>query len=248
MSNMFDLSVTTFNQDGRILQVTYAQTAVDQSETIIGVKCSDGVILGAEKQLFTNLLVEDTNKRVYNIENSIGMVIGGRIPDGRNCVSRARKEAQEYQKYFEVPISGKILADRISQYIHAHTLYGYYRPFGTAVIVSSYDHIDGFQLHMSDPSGLNYAYHACAQGKGKQTAKAEFEKRNFSTLTCRQAMPYILKILNLTHEDVKEKKYLYEISWICQESNFQHKLIPKDLREQSERQALEMIDDDEQAD
>lgn len=40
------------------------------------------------------------------------MIVGGRIPDGRNVVHRARKEAQEYEKNFAMPISGRILAER----------------------------------------------------------------------------------------------------------------------------------------
>ena len=75
---------------------------------MIGVKCKDGVILGAEKQLFSNLLVEDTDRRIYNIEKNIGLVIGGLRPDGRNVVNRARKEAAEYLKNFAIPISGRV--------------------------------------------------------------------------------------------------------------------------------------------
>ena len=42
--------------------------------TIIGIRCKDGVILAAEKLLFSKLLVEGTNKRIYNIDKTIGMV------------------------------------------------------------------------------------------------------------------------------------------------------------------------------
>ena len=31
------------------------------------------------------------------------------------------------------------------------------------------------------------------------------------------------------HEESREKKYEYELSWICEETNHQHKLVPKDL-------------------
>jgi len=56
----------------------------------LGVVCKDGIVLGAEKLLVSKMTVEDTNKRIYNIDTSIGMVIGGKAPDGRNIVSRAR--------------------------------------------------------------------------------------------------------------------------------------------------------------
>jgi 20S proteasome alpha/beta subunit len=37
---------------------------------------------------------------------------------------------------------------------------------------------------MLEPSGHYYGYTCCTAGKGRQTSKAEFEKRDFSKLTC----------------------------------------------------------------
>ena len=34
----------------------------------------------------SKLLVEGTNRRIYNIENTIGFAICGKIPDGRNVL------------------------------------------------------------------------------------------------------------------------------------------------------------------
>jgi len=31
-------------------------------------------------------LIEDTNRRIYNVENTIGFAICGKIPDGRNVL------------------------------------------------------------------------------------------------------------------------------------------------------------------
>jgi len=124
-------------------------------------------------------------------------------------LTRARSESSDYTKSFDIPIRGNILSDRVSQYVHAYTLYGSYRPFGSAIILAAHD-LDGFNLHMIEPSGFSYvkfpylnrrknycikkAYHACAIGKGKQTAKAEFEKRNFKDMNCKDALFYVAKL------------------------------------------------------
>jgi len=63
---------------------------VENSETVIGIKCKDGIILAAEKIHHSKLLVDHTNRRIYNVDASIGLVIGGLIPDGRNILHRAR--------------------------------------------------------------------------------------------------------------------------------------------------------------
>jgi len=41
---------------------------INNNRTIIGVRCKDGVILGAEKLLMSKLLVPGTNQRVYNVD------------------------------------------------------------------------------------------------------------------------------------------------------------------------------------
>lgn len=160
----------------------------------MGVKCIDGIILGAEKLVFSRLLVEGTNRRLYNVDEKVGMAICGKIPDGRHIMDYARNEAKKYGKEFDYPVTGKSLADRLGLYKNAHTLYNSARPFGSTEIIASYDEFEGLGLHMVEHTGLKYGYTACTAGKGRQIAKAEFEKRNFDKLTCREALHYVAKM------------------------------------------------------
>jgi len=242
---MYDLTSTTFSPDGKIFQVEYAGKAVENSETIIGVLCKDGVILASEKLLISKMLVEDTNRRIFNIDSNIGMAIAGRVPDGKNIVNRARQEASSYLDYYGINISGNILTDRTSQYVHAHTLYGSYRPFGTCAVVASYDTFDGYGLYMIEPSGQYFGYYGVAAGKGKQTAKSELDKRDFKNMTCKEALFYVAKMLHLCHEEFKEKRYELEISWICDATKQIHQRVPKDVQEEVEKKALEAIEQDQ---
>lgn len=41
------------------------------------------------------------------------MLVGGRIPDGRIVMERAREETKNYESKFDIPITGSILADRV---------------------------------------------------------------------------------------------------------------------------------------
>ena len=66
--------------------------------TIVGVVCKDGIILGAEKVLRSKLLLAKTDQRLYNVDEHVGMAIGGKIPDSRNVMLRARSEAETYAK------------------------------------------------------------------------------------------------------------------------------------------------------
>lgn len=94
------------------------------------------------------MLVERTNRRIFNVDRSIGMVVAGKIPDGRHLMSHARHEATKFLKDFALPISGRTLADRLSLYLNAYTLYNAVRPFGSTEIVASYTEDEGFGLYM----------------------------------------------------------------------------------------------------
>jgi len=244
---MYDLSCMTFSPDGRIFQVEYAGKAVENGETIIGVLCKDGVILGSEKLMVSKMLVEGTNRRIFNVAEHVGIVVGGRIPDGKNVMTRARQEASQYKQNYGIQMPGTLLTERVAQYVHSHTLYGEYRPFGAATIIAAWDELDGYTLHMVEPSGHHLGYFGCSNGKGKQTAKSHLDKTDFRSKTCKEALFDVAKMLHLCHEEFKEKKFEFELSWVCADSKNKHELVPKELREDAEKRALESIEADEMA-
>jgi 20S proteasome subunit alpha 7 len=81
-----------------------------------------------------------------------------------------------------------MMADRISQYMQAYTLYGSVRPFGVSLMMGTCDKTQGPSLMVVEPSGVYYGYYATASGKGKQLAKTELEKLKFSELSAREAL------------------------------------------------------------
>jgi len=114
------------------------------------------------------------------------------------------------------------------------------RPFGSSVMLASVDK-NGPQLYMIEPSGLSYGYFGCAIGKGKQAAKTEIEKLKLKEMTCRDAVMHIAKILHAVHDDIKDKEFELELSWICPESGNQHQFVPKDLRDQADKAARDAL-------
>lgn len=71
-------------------------------------------------------------------------------------VETARKEASEYKSQFQRPIPLKVLNDRLSNFMHAYTLYSAVRPFGASCILASYDSHSGPEMYMIEPSGSSY--------------------------------------------------------------------------------------------
>jgi len=68
---------------------------------------------------------------------------------------------------FGIKIPGSVLAERLSLRVQMSTVYANYRPFGSTMILASYDHIKGLGLYMVEPSGTMYEYYGCASGRGK---------------------------------------------------------------------------------
>jgi 20S proteasome subunit alpha 7 len=233
----YDLSTTTFSPDGRVFQIEYATKAVEKSGMALGVRCVDGVVLGVEKMILTKMLVPGSNRRIHTIDLQSGLVMAGLAADGRQLVNKARAESKQYRNFWGRPIPGRVLNERIAGYMHTHTLYWYLRPFGCSVIMGSYDETPS--LFMCEPSGVAYKYHAAAIGKHRQTAKTELEKIDFETITCREAVKIVAEIIYKLHNDIKDKDFELELSWVCDESNKRHVMVPKDIRAEAIELALE---------
>jgi 20S proteasome subunit alpha 7 len=197
--------------------------------------------LACEKIKASPLQVKDSNKRIFNVDRHIGLAITGRIPDGMIVLERARKEAENYKEFFGIPITGRILTERIANYIHAHTLYGQFRPFGVNITIVSHDNNEDF-LYAIDNTGVFRRYYAVATGKGKQIAKTMLEKigRNQD---CRQNLEMIAKTIVSAHEEFKEKTYEFEASWISDETHHQHVFVDFTLREELKNKAEEELDE-----
>jgi 20S proteasome subunit alpha 7 len=111
------------------------------------------------------------------VDSQIGGVFTGYAADGRQFVNRAREEAQSYRDTYGHQVLPRILANRLSLYVHYFTIYGSLRPFGSAGIIAGYDQdLKSPELYMIDPSGNGYRYFGCAAGKGANAAKTELEK------------------------------------------------------------------------
>ena len=227
MSAGYDTSCTTLSQEGRIYQIEYATKKIENSSTVLGIIFRDGVVLVSEKIKESKAIVPGSNPTIYSVAKHIGIAICGLLPDGRNIVSRAKLEASSYFKNYGVPISGQILAERLSIYVHAHTCHWGARPFGCCVLISSFDTDNKYHLFMLENNGNFFEYFACANGKGRQIVKATMEKDNFVIRenNIAEGLKKVLKIIIKSYEGEKETEY--DVGIISSGNNNQHDVIDK---------------------
>ena len=59
--------------------------------------------------------------------------------------------------------------------------------------------------------------------------QTDIERTDFSSMTCRDALKYIAKILHVTHEEGTDKPFALEMGWICEETGFKFQRVPQAL-------------------
>ncbi|OSD04379.1 20S proteasome subunit, partial [Trametes coccinea BRFM310] len=236
----YDLSASTYSPDGRIFQVEYANKAVENSGTAVGIRVKGGVVLAVEKLIHSKLLIPEANKRIYTVDKHIGAASAGYLADGRHLANRARDEASSFRENYRAPPTLQYVVDRIGLYVQAYTLYSSVRPFGCSAILGAVDK-NGPALFVVEPSGVSYGYRGAAVGKGRQLAKTELEKLKFDELSMKEAVMEAARIIYLVHDDNKEKDFELEMSWVGDETNGIHLPVPKELHEEAARKAKEAL-------
>lgn len=99
----------------------------------------------------------------------------------------------------------------------------------------TYDEYDGYGLYTVGPTGELIKHRACCVGRHSQTAKTELERISFDDnttndnsngrknvggdLTVREAVLLAVQIFYKLHDDVKEKEFVLEMNWLCEESS-----------------------------
>ncbi|XP_067011517.1 proteasome subunit alpha type-3 [Anabrus simplex] len=243
----YDLSASQFSPDGRVFQVEYAHKAVENSGTVIGLRGKDGVVFAVEKLVTSKLYEPGANKRIFNIDTHVGMAVSGLISDARQIVETARTEASNYRAQYGSNIPLKYLNDRVSMYMHAYTLYSAVRPFGCSVILGSYQ-TDEPVMYMIDPSGVSYGYYGCAVGKAKQAAKTEIEKLKLHDLNCKELVKEAARIIYLVHDELKDKQFELELSWVGAITNGIHERVPQTMFAEAEKSAKAAMEEDSDSD
>ncbi|XP_059173137.1 proteasome subunit alpha type-3-like [Physella acuta] len=220
---------------------------IENSRTAIGIRGKDGVVFGVEKLITSKLYEKGDNKRILNIDRHIGAAVAGLNADARHLIDRARVEASSYRSSYGDAILLKHLTERVAGYVHAHALYSFVRPFGVSLIIGSIEK-DGPQMYLVEPSGVSWGYHGSAIGKAKQNAKTEIEKLKMKDLTIKELVKEVAKIIYIVHDEVKDKSFELELSWVGADMGNRHELVPPEVYIEAEKYAKEALEESDDSD
>lgn len=174
------------------------------------------------------MLEEGSNKRIFTADTHVGVATAGLTADGRRLSKKIAQECRSYERQYGDKIPPKMLGSRVGLHVQFYTQFSHLRPYGVSVLLAVA--VNGQpQLLMVEPSGLWYGYHAASIGKGRQSAQTELEKLDLANLTCREALQQAAKIIYQVRDETKEKDFVLEMTWLCEESNWEHVPVPKDI-------------------
>ena len=74
---------------------------------------------------------------------------------------------------------------------------------------------------------LPQGYYGCSIGKARQSAKTEIEKLKTTEMTCAELIKEAAKIIYVIHDEVKDKEFELELSWVGTHTGGRHQLVPK---------------------
>ncbi|RLI13538.1 proteasome endopeptidase complex, archaeal, alpha subunit [Candidatus Bathyarchaeota archaeon] len=194
MPGAYDRAITVFSPEGRLFQVEYAQEAVNKGRTIIGIRCKEGVVLGAEEELESKLQDPGFEWKLYQIDEHIGTAIAGLGPDARILIDQARIYAQSNRLLYDEPIDVEIVTKRICDIKQLYTQHAGVRPFGVSLIIGGVDR-NGPRVYITYPGGAYRAYKAVAIGKGRDVAESILLKEYREDMTLEEAILLAVKCL-----------------------------------------------------
>lgn len=191
----YDRAITMFSPDGRLLQVEYAKKTVSQGSTAIGLQCSDGVVLVADKRIVDKLVIPDSVEKIFEIDEHICATLSGIVSDARVLIERAQLKAQQHKVTFDSPIDTISIVKDICQLKQVCTQSGGLRPFGVSLLFAGVD-IDGPKLFQTDPIGIFFQFRAAAIGEGEAEIEEILEKEYSPKITVEEGLKLAVDALN----------------------------------------------------
>jgi proteasome alpha subunit len=189
----YDRAITVFSPDGRLFQVEYAMELVNRGATIMGIQCTDGVVLGSEENI-EPLEEAEYSWKIFKVDEHVGAAIVGLSSDARVLIDQARIYAQSNKLTYDEPIDVEVVNKRICDIQQMYTQHSGVRPFGVSLIFGGVDKT-GSHVFGTHPSGTYRGYKATALGAGRETVLAILKEEYRKDLSLEEGTELTVKCL-----------------------------------------------------
>ena len=197
----YDRGITIFSPDGRLYQVEYAREAVSRGTASVGVRTSDGVVLGAVRRVRSPLMERSSVEKLHKADGHVGIPSAGHVADARQLIDFARRRAQTERLRYDEPIGVETLTKSVTDHIQQYTQTGGARPFGVALLVGGVDASEP-RLFETDPSGTPYEWKATAVGGDREEIQSVLEEGYTEEMDLEAGIDLAIEGLSATNEDL----------------------------------------------
>lgn len=202
----YDRAITVFSPDGRLYQVEYAIETVRRGTIAIGIKVPQGVVLAVEEKT-RKLQTSGITQKIFQVDDHVGVVAAGYIPDARVQVDYARILAQRNRLIYDEPADVETVARGIADLSQQFTQYAGVRPFGVSLIIGGVDK-NGSAVFLTDPSGTYVGYDAVAIGAGSDQVSEYFEQNYLKDMSLDDACVLATEAIYLVSEEKVGTKHI----------------------------------------
>jgi proteasome beta subunit len=160
--------------------------------TTIGVVCKDGVILASDTRVTMGYYIaHKAGKKVYKIDDHIGMTIAGTVADAQRVVDILTANAQLYKINLNRPIPISSAARLVANLLFSAR----YIPLATQVLVGGIDET-GPHVYNLDPYGSLTEEKSVSTGSGSPIAYGILEDKYREGMTIAELLPVIARAVN----------------------------------------------------
>jgi proteasome beta subunit len=173
-------------------QNNIASQLVLKGTTTIGVVCKDGVILASDTRVTMGFYVAHKfGKKVYKIDDHLGMTIAGTVADAQKVVDILTANAQLYKINLNRPMPVSAAARLVANLLFSAR----YIPLATQVLVGGVDDT-GPHVYNLDPYGSLTEEKSVSTGSGSPIAYGILEDMYREGMSIAELLPVIVKAVN----------------------------------------------------
>ncbi len=160
--------------------------------TTIGVVCRDGVILASDTRVTMGYFVAHKfGKKVYKIDDHLGMTIAGTVADAQRVVDILTANAQLYKISMNRPMPVSAAARLTANILFSNR----YIPLATQILIGGVDN-SGPHVFNIDPFGSLTEEKSVSTGSGSLVAYGVLEDNYKEDMPVKEVLPTIVKAVN----------------------------------------------------
>ena len=174
--------------------------------TTVGVVCTDGIVLASEQRAtMGNFIASKTAKKVYQIDDLVGMTIAGSVGDAQQLVRLVNVESQLYKMRRNESMTMKGIATLMSNFLNANRYY----PMMVQLLIGGVDK-NGPAIYSLDALGGSIEEtRISATGSGSPMAYGVLEDQYKENMTVKEGLDLAIRAVhNAIKRDSASGEYI----------------------------------------